>query len=157
MKYRITPAGFEQQLVEVQTSFFGTNKLLLNGAIAPKGPKRGEFSLTSDSGEQVVASWKPDWLSPDVPVVVMRGEELRAAPQLTTTQAALVILPLPLCMLMGGWLTGAIFGALAGQINVFMFRQEWPSHLSILASLVVSGIAVFFVFMIAVIVTLLIS
>ena len=153
MSYTAKIEGFESQNVEAQVSFWSAPKLLVNGAIAQKGSKRGQMLLQRDDGKQVIASWKPQFLGLDVPQLIVDGKTINLAAPLKWYQWIWGGWPV-LLLAIGGAL-GAITGVIAVAINTKIFRAEMNKALKYIVSGAVSFLAVVAYFVAAIIFSLL--
>ena len=76
MNYTTNIEGFEDQNIVANVGFWTGTRLLVNGAAAPKGNKRGEMVLQRNDGRQVTATWKPQFLGLDVPQLSVDGQPI---------------------------------------------------------------------------------
>ena len=155
MSYPAAIEGFEGQKIEVNVSFWTGPKLLVNGAPAPKGSKRGEMLLQRNDGRQVVAGWKPQVLGFDIPQLVVDGNVVELVKPLQWYQW--VWGGLPLLLVFTGGALGAAAGIVAFSINARLFRANLNELLKYLATGAVSVAAVIVYFIAALIFTLLIQ
>ncbi|MFO7583722.1 MAG: hypothetical protein R6W69_03250 [Anaerolineales bacterium] len=152
MRYPVHLEDFDGQNIEVDVNFWSGSKLLVNGEPAPKGEKRGEFALQRNDGKQAVATWKPQALGFDVPQLVIDGKPVSLVEPLKWYQWVWGGIPV-LLVFVGGFL-GAIFGILAFMLNAKVFRADVSAIMKYVITAVISFVAVFAYFVIAVIVQL---
>jgi hypothetical protein len=147
--YRIEPEGFEQQTIEVKPlGIISGYKLLVNGVPAPRGPRRGEMSLSKDDGSEVIAGWRPRAMGLDFPNIAIGDQVIEVVEPLKWYEWLWSALPIPLL------LTAGVFGALTGYIgfsvSTRIFRSEYQTIMKFLLSAVVSVIAIIGYFVLAV-------
>jgi hypothetical protein len=152
MRYPVQLEDFQGQNIEVEVSFWSGSKLLVNGEPALKGEKRGEFILQRNDGKQAVATWKPQALGFDVPQLVIDGEPVSLVESLKWYQW--VWGGAPLLLIFVGGFVGAIFGILAFMLNSKVFRADVSAIMKYVITAVISFVAVFAYFVIAVIIQL---
>lgn len=155
MNYKVNIEGFENQILEVNTSFWSGPKLLVNGEPARKGSKRGEMVLQGADGKEVIASWKPQFLGLDLPQLIVDGKVVTLAEPLKWYQW--VWGGWPIILLFIGGALGAVAGMISVTINAKVFRTEMGEVLKYAVSGVVSGLVVAAYFVFALIITLLIN
>lgn len=131
MQYPFTVPGFENRQLCVETGgFWSGAKLLIDGEPAPKGPKRGQFSLRRLDGTEVIAQLRiTNYLDP-IPQVIIEGHSFSAVEPLKWYQWVWGGLPFAL-VIIGGAL-GGLFGGIALVINGRMFRSNrngWAKYL----------------------------
>jgi hypothetical protein len=152
MRYPVQLEDFQGQNVEVEVSFWSGSKLLVNGELAPKGEKRGEFALQRNDGKQAVATWKPQALGFDDPQLVIDGEPVQFVEPLKWYQWVWGGIPV-LLIFVGGFL-GAIFGFLAFMLNAKVFRADMSGVMKYVITAVISFLAVVGYLVIAIIIQL---
>jgi hypothetical protein len=155
MDYTVAIDGFEGRDVQVSFSYWTGSKLLIDGEPAQKGGKRGEMILRRRDGQQVTATWKPQALGLDVPQLVVGGKVINVVEPLKWYQWVWAGGPL-LLIALGGAL-GALAGMLGFMINARVFRSEMSEALKYFVSGAVSVVAVVAYFVLALVVTLLLS
>lgn len=135
METTIKFPGFEgQRLVLRATGIFSSAKLFLDGQPAPKGPKRGQYTLRRNDGSQVVAQLKISNLISPYPQLIIDGQPIKVGEQLVWYQWIWAGLPL-LLLFMGGML-GGLYGGLATFLN----GRILYSHRSQPAKFILSGL-----------------
>lgn len=78
MRYPVPVDGFKQRPVELETAgLLSGPRLLQNGEPAPKGPKRGSFTLIRDDGTEVVARVRPSFFVDPLPAVHIGDQQIR--------------------------------------------------------------------------------
>lgn len=155
MGYPLNLEGFEGQNIEGTVSFWTGPKLLVNGAPAPKGSKRGEMLLQRNDGRQVTAAWKPQLLGLDIPQLTVDGKTINLVEPLKWYQW--VWGGWPLFLLFLGGALGALAGILGFIINTKIFRGNLGSLLKYVLTGVVSVLAVIAYFIAASLFTALIG
>ncbi|MEN8241776.1 MAG: hypothetical protein ABFS17_07635 [Chloroflexota bacterium] len=155
MNHKINLEGFENQNIEVKTSFWAGPKLLVSGEPAQKGTKRGEMIIQRDDGQQVIATWKPQFLGLDLPQLVVDGKVEKLVEPLKWYQW--VWGGWPIFLLFLGGALGAIAGMISVAINAKIFRTELSEALKYLVSGVIAVLAVAAYFVAATILTFLIN
>jgi len=146
MQTPINFPGFEtNRLVLRAGSFLSGPKLLLDGQPAPKGPKRGQFSLRCNDGSHVIAQLKSVNLVDPYPQVMIDGQKVVVGEAVKWYQWLWAGLPLVLIII--GGLLGGLFGGLGAFLNGRLLYSKMNSFrryaLSGLVSLL--AVAVFFV------------
>ena len=140
MNYPIQLAGFEGQTIELASpGLLSGARLLVNGAPAPKGPKRGTMLLTRNDGSQAVARFRPHLRGGGVPQLEVDGEKYPIVEPLSWGVIAWSALPL---IGLGGGLIGVIIGVLAMQYNFSIFRSERSIGQKYLLTGVVSAVSI---------------
>lgn len=127
MSLSIEVPGFANQKIELVAGFWA-NTLKVNGESPAKGPKKNEFLVKDDNGEEQVLTLKGKGV--DLPVVVLKGEEYFFAKPVSTAAkifAALFFLPL----FLGGAVGGGL-GAGGFMLSLQMFRSERPASMQYL-------------------------
>ncbi len=153
MKYAVNLEGFEGQKIEVlSANFFSGAKLLVNGAEARKGVKRGEMILTRDDGRAVVAVWRYNFL--DVPKLMVEDRTINVAKPLAWYEW--VWNAWPIVLLFGGGALGGFFGALALVANLSVFRSQQNTWLRYVITGIISLAAVVAYLVAAILLSLLI-
>jgi hypothetical protein len=140
MNYYPEIAGFEGQKIDAQVSFWSGPKLLINGAPAAKGAKRGEMLLQRNDGGQVTAKWKLQLLGLDTPQLVVGEQTINLVEPLKWYQWAWGGLP-ALLLFAGGGL-GAIAGLIGFSLSLKVFRSQLSAPVKYLLSAVVSILAI---------------
>jgi len=127
MRYRIYPAGFANQTLEVVTSGFGGKARLVvnNQEIADR--KKHPMILRRDDGQEVEALWKRDLFGVDVPNIIIDGTLIQVAKPLPVIAKIWCFLPL-IFIFIGGAI-GALIGILAAAANIGVFRL--PTNLAV--------------------------
>ena len=121
--HQIEIEGFEGQRIEFKPAgFFGGPKLLVNGAPAEKGPKRGQMLLKKNDGTEVIATWQPVMMGLDTPRLLVAGEPVDLVKPMKWYE--MVWSAIPIVLLFVGGLLGAIVGFIAFTINTRLFRSE---------------------------------
>jgi hypothetical protein len=148
MKFKVDVEGFEGQDLEVDYSFWTGTKLFVNGQQAPKGEKRGEFTLSKNDGSMVVGKWKAVFLFGfDVPQLVVGDRVIDVVEPLKWYQ-----------WLWSGWMVififiggalGAVSAVLAFGVNTRIFRSTMNEALKYVLTAGVSLFAVGFYFVLA--------
>jgi hypothetical protein len=145
MQYPVQAKGFEgRQLILEASGFFSTAKLWIDGQLAPKGPKRGQFLLRRLDGTEAIAKFRTIFLDP-VPQLIIDNDIVKVVEPLKWYQWVWAGLPI-LLIFVGGAL-GAILGVLATSFNTRIFRSEMSGLVQYLTVAVVSAgfIGVYFV------------
>jgi hypothetical protein len=146
MNYPVKLEGFEGQTIEVQPAgFFSVQKLLVNGQPASSGKKRGEMVLRRNDGQEVTATWKPQFAGLDIPQLVVEGKTIQVVEPLKWYEWAWSALPVALIFI-GGAL-GGITGVVGLMLNAKVFRSDLNGFVKFAATGVVSllAVAVYFV------------
>lgn len=141
MRYRVPVEGFKQRPVELETAgLFGGPRLLQNGEPAPKGPKRGSFTLIRDDGTEVVARVRPSFFVDPVPAVQIGDQQIRVVRAFRWYEIAW--LGLPVLLVFVGGAIGAGVGFAAAIVNATIMRSDRPALLRYLQTGGVSVLAV---------------
>lgn len=138
MQYPVQIEGFQvQQLTLKPAGFFSGTKLMLNGQPAPKGAKKGEFILKKDDGTEVTARLKNTFLDPVPQIIINDTQTIKIVEPLKWYQWLWAGLPIALLFI--GGVVGAIFGLVATNFSIRVFRSDMSVALQYLA---VGGISV---------------
>ena len=138
MKFPLSVPGMDGHIIEVTTASLGRPpQLLIDSLPAPTGPHKGEWLIYRPDGTlaTVTLTGQPFDI---VPKVSVNGQDIALAPPLQPHEWVLICLPLVLLFLS---LIGAVFGALAAIINVFLVRSSAPDHVRSLSALGVAFLA----------------
>jgi len=148
MQYNIEAEGFEgRELFLEAAGMFAGPKFMIDGSLAPKGNKRGEFLLTRNDGQEVIAKFGFNFMD-IVPPILIDGKKTNLLEPLKWYQW--VWAGWPILLLFAGGALGAILGVIATNINVRLFRSEMTPVVQYLAVAGVSGIVSIFYFMISI-------
>ena len=140
MQYKVEAEGFERQQLTVESAgMLSGAKLMINGSPAPKGKKRGEFLLTRDDGQEVVAKFGANFLD-QVPPVIVDGKKINLVEPLKWYQWLWAGWPI-LLLFLGGAI-GGVLGAIATTLNVRLFRSEMTTMAQYLVAAAISVTAV---------------
>jgi hypothetical protein len=152
MQYLVQAEGFEgRQLVVESAGWLAGPKLMLDGQLAPKGPKRGQLLLHRNDGVDVVAQLRNIFVDP-IPQVVIDGKTIKLAEPLPWY--AWVWSALPLMLLFLGGALGGLLGAVAMTINGRVFRADMNGPLKFIVTGAISLVAAIVYFALAVALTL---
>ena len=148
MRYPLNASGFAPGRLEVETTGLLTAaRLFQDGALAPKGPGRNQFSLRRDDGTEAVAQLHGQLLDP-IPQVRVDDERIRLAPPFAWYEWLLA--GLPLLLLTGGAL-GGVLGGLFVVLNGRILRAaRIPLAGRAIACLASFGVAVVIYLIIAI-------
>ncbi|GAA0137856.1 hypothetical protein YSY43_46970 [Paenibacillus sp. YSY-4.3] len=136
MRYRIYPAGFTNQTLEVVTSGIGGNaKLMVNNQVVT-AKKREPMILRRDDGHEVEAVWKKDLFGVDVPNIIIDGSFIQVTKPLPVVAKIWCFLPL-VFVFIGGAL-GALIGILAAAANISVFRLPTNIAVKFIVTLLIS-------------------
>jgi len=126
VRYAIPVEGFRQRPIELETAgLLSGARLLQNGDRAPKGPKRGSFTLIRDDGTEVVARVRPAAFFVDpVPTVQIGDQQIRVVRPFQWYEIAW--LALPILLLFVGGAIGAAVGFVAAAVNATIMRSDRP-------------------------------
>jgi hypothetical protein len=142
MQYPVNLAGFEGRNLVVETSAWSTPKLLIDGHLAPSGPKRNQYAIKpNNSPHEVLVELKTKFPDP-IPVVMANGNEHRIAEPLGPFATIWAMIPLVLIFVGGA--IGGLLGGLAAAVNLQAMRSDLP----ITARYAISGIFSFSAFII---------
>jgi hypothetical protein len=153
MKYPIAVSGCEGQQIELSISFWTGEKILVNGVKAPKGKHRLEYILTRNDGTQTTALLKRQAIGLDVPSVMVDGQEIRVVVPLKWYQW--VWLAVPMAILIGSGLAGAILGVIGISVNTRVFRENANPVLNYVLTGLVTGLLYLLFFGIVVVINML--
>lgn len=156
MTYPVNAPYFVNQPVTLKPSgLLSGAKIMQNNQPAPKGDKRGTFLLTQDDGTQVTASLKQANFLDPLPNVVI-GEEVypvaEPVPWYWWFWAAL-----PFGLVAVGGLLGGLAGGTAAIVNTRFVRREMNGVLKFLLLGSISLTAVVVYFVLATLLTIMIS
>lgn len=120
--------------------FFAGPKLYVNDAPARKGIRRGEYLLPGESGRELVARIKPQFIDP-IPALKVEGQLIRVVP-FFSWEWILIALPFVLMFYMG-WLVIPICLLLAfGNAN--LLRTRLPLLVRILPPILLAALVLGF-------------
>lgn len=141
MKYPVTIDGFDGQMIEVQSAgMLSGPKLMVNGVEAPKGPKRGQFTLTRSDGSEAIASWKAGLGSlGGIPQLSIDGQVIDVVEPVPWY--AMVWSALPLVLIALGGAIGAVVGLIAFTSNMRLFRGEQSTAVKFALTAVITAVA----------------
>jgi hypothetical protein len=123
MRYTLSIPGFENRELMLETGgFWSGPKLMIDGAPAPKGPKRGQFSLRRNDGTEAIAQLRVKFFLDPLPQVELDGQSFLAAEPLKWYEWLWAGLPFAM-IIIGGALGGGI-GGLMMAINGRVFRSN---------------------------------
>jgi hypothetical protein len=115
-------------------------KLLVNGQLAAKGPKRGALMVRRNDGREVIAVWRPQVLGLDVPRLQVDGKLVNVVEPLKWY--VWVWSALPILLVFIGGAVGALAGFIGFAINTQVFRSSRPGVAKFALTAVVSVLAV---------------
>lgn len=119
MRYPLNAAGFAPGRLEVETAGLLTAaRLFQDGALAPKGAGRNQFSLRRDDGTEAIAQLHGQLLDP-IPQVRVDDERIRLAPPFAWYEWLLAGLPL---LLLASGALGGVLGGLFVVLNGRILR-----------------------------------
>jgi len=119
VRYPLNASGFAPGRLEVETAGLLTAaRLFQDGALAPKGAGRNQFSLRRDDGTEAVAQLHGQLLDP-IPQVRVDDERIRLAPPFAWYEWLLAGLPL---LLLAGGALGGVLGGLFVVLNGRILR-----------------------------------
>ena len=155
MNYPVIIEGFEGHQIEFKPQgFFSSYKLIINGKVAEKGPKRGQIILIKNDGSMITATWKPKAAGLDFPDLEVDGKIIRIVRPLAWYEYAWNAVPV-LLIIRGGAL-GAFIGVIAYFANLKTFRSSVSVFqkygLTALVTLLASGIYFTLVFLLIILV-----
>jgi hypothetical protein len=152
MQHSIQAEGFEgRQLIVESSGWLAGPRLIIDGQPASKGPKRGQLLLRRNDGIDVVAQLRGIFVDP-IPQVIIDGKPIKIAEPLPWYVWVWSGLPLVL-ILMGGALGGGL-GAAATAINGRIFRADIHTALKFTITGLISLLATFGFFALAIILNL---
>jgi hypothetical protein len=135
MRYALNLVGLSDRKIEVQSSFFGGAKLLVDGQTAPKGSKRSQFLVRGTDGRDSVVELKTTVPDP-VPQILWAGQTIRLEEPLKWYQWLWVGIPL-LLLFLGGAI-GGLVGGIAVTLNIRILRSNMGAILRYAATAFVS-------------------
>ena len=131
--------GISGSLDVEPAGWFRPARLLFNGQLAPKGPKRSQYLIAGEDGINRLVQLKQVFIDP-VPKVLLDGEVIQLVEPLSIFQWIWSALPIIL-IFFGGAIGGGIGGA-AFWINTRIFRSEMSITEQYILVGLVSAIAV---------------
>lgn len=138
MKFPLSVPGMDGHVIEVTTAALGRPpQLLIDSLPAPTGPHKGEWLVYRPDGTLTTVTLTGHALD-IVPKVSVNGYDMALAPPLQWHEWLLIGMPLVLLFL---GLIGAVFGALAAIVNLFLVRSSAPDHVRSLSALGVAFLA----------------
>jgi hypothetical protein len=127
-RYPVPIDGFRQRPIALETEgLLSGARLLQNGERAPKGPKRGTFTLIRDDGSEAVARVRPASFFVDpVPSVQIGDQQIRVVRPFQWYE--MTWLALPILLVFVGGAIGAGVGIAAAAVNATIMRSDrpWP-------------------------------
>ena len=122
MEMRVRLPGFELQRVIVQTTGLVSGpKLLVNGKRVTK--VGGFLRPRDDNNAEIAMRFRHRFFDP-IPNLEIGGNLMQLAPPLKWHQYAWMMLPI--LLVIGGGLLGAICGVIAMMLSAHIFRSERP-------------------------------
>ncbi len=122
MDYPLSIDGFEgHDLVLRLGNWGGQASLLFDGEPVPPGPRRNQYVLTDDDGNETVVKLRRSMFDP-VPVLVAGDQVISLAPPLRWYELVWCFLPLALVFTPG--LDGIVLGFAGSWANHQLFRSE---------------------------------
>ena len=121
MRIDLQVPGFEGRELYVEMAPFGDPKLILDGALAPQGAKKGEYALTTNDSTIATAKFKGFFLDPGTQIEI-DGNVIQLLPPLEWYEWVWTAIPVVL-LLLGGAIGGAI-GGMTVWFNVRIFRLD---------------------------------
>jgi hypothetical protein len=140
MRIPVTLEGFEDRDLQVETAgFLRGSRILLEGQLPPKGPRRNTYVLRRSDGFKVVAELRESVFDP-VPRLLVDGQPVKLAEPLSAFQFIWSGLPL-LLIFIGGAVGGAI-GAMAFWTNTRLFRSGFSASEKYILAAMISAFSV---------------
>jgi hypothetical protein len=140
MRYGLNLAGFEGQIIEVESpGIFGSPKLLVNGIKVNNDKKTRCMLLQKSDGTQAKCRWKPKALGLDVPALEVDGKEIQIARPLHW--AIWVWCFIPVILIFIGGALGGLLGAVGAAVNIMLFRSNLNMVAKIVLTIVVTVLA----------------
>jgi hypothetical protein len=122
MDYPVVIEGFDDHEILVRSSPWGSaNTLLIDGEMAPAGPRRNQFILTRRDGAEVLVKFRGS-LFDSVPQIIVDGKVFNVTPPLSWLVTVWCYLPLVLVFTPG--FDGIMLGFAGSWINTRIFRTE---------------------------------
>ena len=142
MDYPVVIDGFEDHEISVRSTPWGAaSTLLLDGEVAPRGPRRNQFILTRKDGAEALVKFR-NGLFDSVPQLVVDGKVKNVVPPLSWPITVWCLAPLLLCFTPG--FDGIMLGFAGSWVNTRIFRTELTTTqkylLTAAATLVAAGI-----------------
>ncbi len=122
MDYPVVIEGFEDHEIVLRSSPFGAGPaLLLDGEMAPAGPRRNQYLLTRKDGSEALVKFRSS-LFDSVPQLVVDGKAINVVAPLSWPITIWCLVPLLLCFTPG--FDGIMLGFAGAWINTRIFRTE---------------------------------
>ena len=136
MDYPIHIEGFEDHELSVRSSPWGAAAtLLIDGQMAPAGPRRNQFILTHRDGTELLVKFRSG-LFDSVPQIIVDDKVRNVTPPLSWPVTVWCFVPLVLVFTPG--FDGIMLGFAGSWINTRMFRTEWTTMQKYLVTAFVS-------------------
>lgn len=122
MDYPVVIDGFEDHEIAVRSTPWGAaSTLLLDGEVAPSGPRRNQFILTRKDGTEALVKFRGS-LFDSVPQLVVDGKVRNVVPPLSWPITVWCLVPLLLCFTPG--FDGIMLGFGGSWVNTRIFRTD---------------------------------
>jgi len=122
MDYPVVIDGFEGHQIAVRSTPWGAaSTLLLDGEVAPRGPRRNQFILTRKDGTEALVKFR-NGLFDSVPQLVVDGKVKNVVPPMSWPITVWCLAPLLLCFTPG--FDGIMLGFAGSWVNTRIFRTE---------------------------------
>jgi hypothetical protein len=143
MDYPVVIEGFEDHEISVRSSPWGAAAtLLIDGQMAPAGPRRNQFILTRRDGTELLVKFRNS-LFDSVPQINVDGKIFNVTPPLSWPVTIWCFVPLVLCFTPG--FDGIMLGFAGSWINTRIFRTERSTTQKyLLTALITLGSAAFY-------------
>jgi hypothetical protein len=139
MDYPVVIDGFEDHQIIVRSTPWGAaSTLLLDGEVAPSGPRRNQFILTRHDGTEALVKFRGS-LFDSVPQLVVDGKVRNVVPPLSWPITVWCLVPLLLCFTPG--FDGIMLGFAGSWVNTRIFRTDRPTMQKYLLTAAVTLVA----------------
>jgi hypothetical protein len=136
MDYPVVIDGFEDHEIILRSTPWGAaSTLLLDGEMAPAGPRRNQYFLTRKDGTEVLVKFRNS-LFDSVPQLLVDGKAINVVAPLPWKVMVWCLLPLALVFTPG--FDGIMLGFAGSWVNTRMFRTEWTAMQKYLATALVT-------------------
>jgi hypothetical protein len=136
MDYPVVIEGFEDHEIAVRSSpWASASTLLVDGEMAPPGPRRNQYLLTRKDGTEALVKFR-NGLFDSVPQLVVDGKVMNVVPPLSWPTMIWCLLPLGLCFTPG--IDGIMLGFGGSWINTRIFRTEMSTSQKYLVTALIS-------------------
>jgi hypothetical protein len=146
MDYPVTLEGFEGHEIKLRVDTWSAAPiLLLDGEVAPPGPKRNQYLLTRDDGTEELVKFRNSLFDP-VPQLKVGNQTYNVAEPLAWHELIWCLLPLGLVFFPG--IDGILLAFAGCWVNNRLFRSERPltQRYALTAAVTLAAVGIYMLF-----------